>query len=95
MAACKNMDVGYRHACASASPDEFISRISHVAQHANKTRASLVMLTQLGYVSIDAARDPILEARGLANIFVASRTTAKRRQRDRVGSRKTPLTRFT
>jgi hypothetical protein len=86
--ATKEMDAGYRHACASASPTDFISRISAVARHAKKTKASLMLLTQLDYVPITKTRDLILQARGLENIFVTSRNTAKRRYRARLGSRR-------
>jgi len=73
----------YRHACASSSPDEFVKRISSVATAAKRTKASLMLLVQLGFVPMPEIRELILEARGLENVFVASRNTAKRRQRKR------------
>src|SRR6188768_579026 len=78
--ACKAMDAGYREACASSSPDEFMSRISHVARLAKRTKATLMLLAQLDYLSIESVRELIVEARGLESIFTASRNTAKRRR---------------
>jgi len=80
------MDDGYRHACSSASPTEFISRISTVARQAKKTKAALMLLAQLGYAPIASIRELIIEARRLENIFVSSRNTAKRRQPGRLVS---------
>ena len=79
--ACRQMDANYRHACASSSPDEFISRISQVTNNAKRTKATLMLLAQLDYLSIESVRELIVEARGLENIFSASRNTAKRRRR--------------
>lgn len=79
----EHMEAGYRHACASASPEEFTKRISEVALHAKRTKALLMLLVQLGYVPVPDIRELIIEARGLENIFVASRNTAKKRQRSR------------
>ena len=77
--------VGYKDVCASSSPEKFISGISAVAIQAKRTRASLQLLLQLNHVTIEAARDLLFEARGLEAIFVASRNTAKRRHRARLG----------
>jgi len=88
--ACREMDAGYRHTCASGSPDEFIARISAVATKAKRTKATLMLLTQLSYLPIAETRELIFEARGLENIFVASRNTAKRRHRERLASRRNP-----
>jgi len=79
--ACSEMDAGYRHACASSTPKEFISRISHVARQAKRTKATLMLLAQLEYLPIASVRELIFEARGLENIFVASRNTSKRRRK--------------
>jgi hypothetical protein len=84
------MHAGYRDACASSSPEQFISRISAVARNAKKTKAGLVLLVQLNHLDIDIARATILEARALEAIFTASRNTAKRRQRGRLVSRRNP-----
>jgi hypothetical protein len=80
----EQMEAGYRHACASASPDEFTKRIADVAAHARRTKASLMLLVQLGYVPVPHIRELIIEARGLESILVASRNTAKKRQRRRL-----------
>ena len=85
--ACHDMDAGYRHTCASGTPDEFITRISAVASHAKRTKATLMLLTQLAYLPIAETRELIFEARGLENIFVASRNTAKRNHRKRLAAR--------
>ena len=85
--ACKQMDAGYRHTCMSTSPDEFIERISAVARHAKRTKATLMLLTQLDYLPIAETRELIFEARGLENIFVASRNTAKKNHRKRLAAR--------
>lgn len=86
----REVEAGYRHACASASPAQFVSRISVVARNAKKAKASLMLLTQLEYVAIELSRELIIEARALENIFVASRNTAKRRQSGRPASRTHP-----
>ena len=79
---------GYRHACASSSPDQFASRISEVAVHARRTKALLMLLVQLGYVPVADIRELIMEARGLENILVASRNTARRRLHNRRNSQR-------
>ena len=85
--ACAALDNGYRHTCASRSPDEFIQRISAVARHAKRTKATLMLLTQLDYLPIAETRELICEARGLENIFLASRNTAKKHHRTRLAVR--------
>ena len=85
--ACRDMDAGYRHTCASRSPDEFIERICAVARHAKRTKATLMLLTQLAHLPIAETRELIFEARGLENIFVASRNTAKKNHRKRLAAR--------
>jgi hypothetical protein len=72
------MKSGYRDACASSSPEQFIERISFVARKAKRVKASLVLLVQLDHLGIDVARETILEARALEAIFTTSRNTAKR-----------------
>jgi hypothetical protein len=84
------MHTGYRDACASSSPEQFVARISAVARNAKKAKAALVMLVQVNHLDIDIARETILEARALEAIFSASRNTAKRRRRGRLVSRKNP-----
>ena len=71
---------GYRAACNSTSPDQFIERISAAAAKAKRTTSTLVLLVQLDYLHIDEARDVIIEARALERILTASRNTAKRRR---------------
>ena len=44
-----------------------------------------MLLTQLDYLPLVETRELIFEARGLANIFVASRNTAKRRRKLKLG----------
>jgi hypothetical protein len=85
----EHMEAGYCHACASASPDEFTRRISEVAIHARRTKALLMLLAQLGYIPVPDIRELIIEARGLENILIASRNTAKKRQRSRANPRAT------
>jgi len=41
-----------RHACASRSPEGFVDRITAVARHAKRTKATLMLLTQLDYLPI-------------------------------------------
>jgi len=84
------MQTGYRDTCSSSSPEQFISGISAVTRHTKKAKASLVLLVELDHLSIGAARELILEARGLEAIFVASRNTAKRRAHRRMVSRRNP-----
>ncbi len=88
--ASKAMLTGYQVASASSSPEKFIEAMSAVASNAKRARGALVLLVELGNVSIDAARETILEARGLEAIFTASRNTAKRRARKRMVSRTNP-----
>jgi hypothetical protein len=84
---CTEMDRGYRQTCDSRSPDEFIQRISAVARHAKRTKATLMLLTQLDYLPIGETREVICEARSLENIFLASRNTAKKHHRTRLAVR--------
>jgi four helix bundle protein len=84
------MQTGYREACASSSPEEFIKRIALVTRKAKRVKASLVLLVELDHLNIDGARETILEARALEAIFTASRNTARRRQRGRLVSRRNP-----
>jgi len=79
--ACRAMDAGYRAACASASPEQFVSRMSDAARNAKRTKAALMLLTQLDYTSITDVRNLIIEARALENVFTVSRNAAKRRFR--------------
>jgi hypothetical protein len=84
------MHSGYRDVCSSSSPEKFIAGISAVARNAKKAKTALVLLVQLDQVSIETARELILEARGLEAIFHASRNTAKKRARGRMVSRRNP-----
>jgi hypothetical protein len=88
--ASRAMLTGYQVASASSSPDKFIAAISAVASNAKKARGALVLLLEMGHVSIEAVREVILEARGLEAIFTVSRNTAKRRARKRMVSRRNP-----
>jgi hypothetical protein len=75
--------IGYRAACVSKSPEQFIENISAVARQAKRARRMLLGLVQDNHLSIDTARELILEAKGLEAIFAASRDTAKRRKATR------------
>jgi hypothetical protein len=77
------VDGGYRSAVVSKSPEQFIERIGAVARQAKRARIVLLRMVETNYLTIDAARELILEARGLEAIFVASRNTARRRKRAR------------
>jgi len=83
-AAAKAVVVGYKDVCASPSPEKFIAGISIVASQARRARASVQMLLQLNHVTIEAARDLLLEARALEAIFRRSRETAKKHRRARL-----------
>ena len=85
--------VGYRDACASGSPDEFIRRISFVVTTAKRAKAALVLLVHLDYVVMERVRDVIIEARAIENILTASRNSGKRRQQRRLVSEKTRVAR--
>ena len=84
------MHAGYREACASSSPEQFIERIAFVTRKAKRVKASLVLLVQLDHLKIDDARENILEARALEEIFTASRNTARKRARGRMTPRRNP-----
>jgi four helix bundle protein len=71
---------GYRAACVSKSPEQFIMSMSAVARHAKRARRMLLALVQDNYLSIEIARELLLEAKGLEAMFAASRNTAKRRR---------------
>jgi hypothetical protein len=77
------VDIGYRAACVSQSPDQFIVHMSAVARNAGRARTRLQDMVRANHITIEAARELILEARGLEAIFVASRNTARRRKRAR------------
>jgi hypothetical protein len=78
--AATTVDDAYRSAIVSKSPQQFIERIGTVARHAKRARILLLRMVEANYLTIEAARELILQARGLEAIFVASRNTAKRRQ---------------
>jgi hypothetical protein len=84
--AAKAVMVGYKDVSASPSPEKFIVGISVVASQAKRARASVQMLLQLNHVTIEAARDVLLEARALEAIFRRSRETAKKRRRARLAA---------
>jgi four helix bundle protein len=79
-AAATAVYIGYRAACVSKSPEQFVVNISAVARHAKRVRRMLLALVQANYLAIETARELILEARGLEAIFTASRKTARRRK---------------
>ena len=83
-AAAKAVVAGYKEVCASPSPEKFIAAISVVASQARRARAAVQMLLQLNHVTIEAARDLLLEARALEAIFRRSRETAKKHRRARL-----------
>lgn len=80
LAAAKQACDGYRDVCVSASPEQFIERISFVARRAKRATATLVLLVQLDYIDIAAVRDLIIEVRALERILTTARNTAKRRR---------------
>jgi hypothetical protein len=57
--------------------------MSAVARNARRARTLLQDMVRANHITIEAARELILEARGLEAIFVASRNTARRRKRAR------------
>ena len=81
--AARAVERGHNDACASQSPDQFINGISAVARQAKEARTCLQLLIQLDHVTIEAARELFLEAKGLEAIFKASRNRAMRRKRSR------------
>jgi len=83
-ACCAAVVAGYSDVCASPSPEKFIAAIALVARQAKRAKAHLQMLLQLDHVTIESARDILLEARALEAIFRASSTTARKRQRARL-----------
>ena len=87
-AAAKAVVAGYKEVCASPSPEKFIAGISLVASQARRARASVQMLLQLNHVTIEAARDVLLEARALEAIFRRSRDTARKRHQARLAGPK-------
>jgi hypothetical protein len=78
--ASTGVDVSYSSACAVVWADDFLPHVSSAARHAKRARELLQDLAHLNYVSLEAARDLIHEARGLEAILVASRNTARRRR---------------
>jgi hypothetical protein len=80
-AAATAVDRIYRDASAAPSRDAFISRMSQVARSAKRARTILQDLVALNEVSIERARDLILEARAFETIFAVSLRTARRRVR--------------
>jgi four helix bundle protein len=74
------MATGYTDVCASRTPERFIDGMSAVARQAKQAKQNLQLLLQLNHVTIESCRELLFEARGLENIFVASRNTAKRRR---------------
>jgi hypothetical protein len=74
------VDTSYRAACVSKSREQFIAHISAVARHAKRARTLLLDLVQANHLSIELARELILDARGFERIFAAARNTARRRR---------------
>jgi hypothetical protein len=58
------VDIGYRAACVSQSPEQFIVHISAVARHVRRATTLLQDMVHANHVSIESARALILEARG-------------------------------
>lgn len=84
LTAAKQACDGYRDVCISATPGQFIERISFVARKAKRTTATLVLLVELDYVDIAQVRELINEVRALERILTTARNTAKRRRRTRL-----------
>jgi hypothetical protein len=70
----------YAVASRSRSRDEFIERISVVANHARRASRLLRLLLDSGHLRIEQARDVMWEARALVALFEASVRTAKRKR---------------
>jgi four helix bundle protein len=85
-ASAKAMATGYKDVCASRTPERFIDGMSAVASQAKQAKRNLQLLLQLNHVTIESCRELLFEARGLENIFVASRNTAKKRRRARTAA---------
>jgi hypothetical protein len=81
--ASTSVDISYGAASAVTWADDFLPHIAAAARHAKCARQRLQDLVQMKYVSLEAARDLIHEARGLENILRASRNTARRRRNAR------------
>ena len=72
-------DEAYRSACASGSPRHFIDQIAIAVRKLRRAISGLVLLVQLDYLSIEHARDPIIEARELERLLTRTRDAARRR----------------
>lgn len=80
LAAARQSCDGYRDVCVSASPDQFVERISFATRKAKRTVALLVLLVQLNYIAIEQVRELIIEARALHRILTAARNTSRRKR---------------
>jgi hypothetical protein len=74
------VDMSYTAACEVGRAEEFLPHISAAARHAKRTRRLLQDLVLMNYVTIEIAREVILESRGVEAILVASRNTVRRRR---------------
>ena len=71
----------YRAACRARSRAEFVSKLGIVEEEADETLFWLEFLADAELVRLERLRDLISEARQLTAIFVASRRTAKKMNR--------------
>jgi hypothetical protein len=78
--AATGVDSAYKAATIASSAEHFLAHISAAARHAKRIRHLLQDSVQLGYVAIELAREPILEARGIEAILAKANRTAHRRR---------------
>jgi len=78
-AAATGVDASYKAACVAESREQFITHIAGATRHAKRLCQLLQDSVQLAYVSIEQARDGIIEARAAHAILRASTNTARRR----------------
>jgi four helix bundle protein len=76
-------DSNYRATCRARSPDEFIAKIGVAAEEVDESKGWLELLVRSGKASEDAASALIKEADELTRIFVSSRITAQKNQRQK------------
>ncbi len=79
----------YRAACRARSRAEFLSKLGVVEEEADESVFWLEFLTDANLVRRERLRDLVSEARQITAIFVASRRTVKRNNRQlAIGNRK-------
>jgi four helix bundle protein len=76
-------DSNYRATCRARSPIEFIAKIGVAAEEADESKGWLELLVSSKHTTLEEAGALIQEADELTAIFVKSRKTAERNQRER------------